>query len=265
MRRLRTARDPEPCDAAVEGFDRLDQEGEPIGPTGDEVAFLRPFGADVPGMTLVVPGAAAEPESVRAPRQARDLAALGRHLDALLLLRQYLHDAPHDGSARLLLATLLEDGGEEEEALGELTRALKDSTEPEQVLILRGMLLARLGHAEEAEHDLRDAIRRRPGNAAAHYHLGVTLYRRGRASPAAAALRQALEWDPEHADASYYLALALQAQGDLSGALAELDRALKLGPDQTRCFNLMGRLLDRMGRTTEAVEMHRKAREAAIR
>jgi Flp pilus assembly protein TadD len=265
MRRLRTARDPEPSDAALEGFDRLDQEGEPIDPTGDELPFLRPFGAEVPGLVLAVPGDEQEPESVRAPRQARDLAALGRHLDAVLLLRRYLKDAPHDGGARLLLATLLDEGGEEDEALEELTRALQDSREPEQVLILRGTLLARLGRAEEAEHDLRDAIRRRPGNAGAHYHLGVTLYRRGRAAQAAAALRQALEWDPEHADASYHLALALQAQGDLAGALTELDRALKLAPDRARCYKLMGRLLDRMGRTNEAVAMHRKARETSAR
>jgi tetratricopeptide (TPR) repeat protein len=265
MRRLHTSRAPEPDEAALEGMDRLDQEGDPIGPTGDELPLLRPFGAEVTGPVVAEPGAGAEPEPVRVPRQARELAALGRHLDAVLLLRRYLEEAPRDGAARALLAALLDEGGEEDEAVEELTRALECSDDAVQVLIHRGMLLARLGRAEEAEHDLRDAIRRGPGHAAAHFHLGVTLYRRGRTVQAAAALRQALEWDPEHAEASYYLAETLQAQGDLPGALAELDRTLKLAPDQVRSFKLRGRLLDRMGRTDEALAMHRKAREASIR
>jgi Flp pilus assembly protein TadD len=45
-------------------------------------------------------------------------------------------------------------------------------------------------------------------------------------------------------------------------ALQNLMRASELAPDDPRAYKLLGRLLDRMGRTEEAMVMHRKAREA---
>src|ERR1051326_1943257 len=150
MRRLLTARAPEPDDSAREGFDRLDLEGDPIATTGDEPPWLRPFGREVPGLVLAGPGAGAEPEAVRIPRQARELAALGRHLDAMLLLRRFLDDAAGYSPARALLAALLDEGGESEEALEELDRAVGDSDDPGPILVQRGALLARRGRTSEA-------------------------------------------------------------------------------------------------------------------
>src|ERR1044071_4086316 len=80
MRRLRTSRAPEPDDAALEGFDRLDLEGDAIAPVSDEIASLRPFGSDIPGPVLPVAAADSLPEAELVPRQ----------LDAVLLLRRYL-------------------------------------------------------------------------------------------------------------------------------------------------------------------------------
>src|ERR1043166_7795363 len=186
MRRLMTARAPEPDDSAREGFDRLDLEGDPIAPPGDELPWLPPLCAAGAGPGLGGARGAAGPEAVRIPRQARELAALGRRLDAMLLLRRFLDDAAGDAAARALLAALLEEGGEPEEALQELDRAVADCDDPGPILVQRGALLARRGRTAEAERDLREAIRRRPGYAAAHYHLGVALFRGGRL-PAAGA------------------------------------------------------------------------------
>ena len=265
MHRLRNSRAPDSDEAALEGFDRLDLEGDAIGPVGDEIASLRPFGADIPGLPLAGGAAAREPEEVRVPRQARELALLGRRLDAVLLLRRYLEEAPGDGAVRALLAELLDEGGEPEPALEELGRALDDALDPVPLLVHRGALLARSGRTAEAEHDLREAIRRRPAFAPGHFHLGVALLRRGLAGDAASALREALRWDPDNADATYYLGEALQSQGDLPAALAALERAAALAPANPRSYKLMGRMLDRMGRTDEARAMHQKAREASIR
>lgn len=265
MPRLRTARSPDPDDTGLEGFDRLDLEGEAIGPLGDELPWLRPFGALVPGLVLGAAGGELEPEATRVPRLSRELAAAGRRLDAILLLRRYVHDAPRDAATRTLLAQLLLEAGEPEEALAELTQALGHSTDPVPVLVRRGALLASLGQTEDAERDLLEAVNRQPGFAPAQYHLGVALYRRGRGAEAAVALRKALEAEPDDPDAAYHLGLALQAQGDHAGALSVLERAAGHDPDPARCFKQMGRLLDRMGRTDEAMAMHRKAREAATR
>ena len=265
MRRLRNSRSPESDEAALEGFDRTDLEGDPVGPAIDELAWLRPFGADVPGHSLPGGPAENESESSRVPRRARELVASGRRLDALLLLRRYLDDASNDAVVRTLLAELLDESGDAEAALEELSLALTHAAEPVPLLVHRGAILARRGRTAEAEQDLRDAIRRDPAHAPAHFHLGVALLRRGRGGDAAAALREALRCAPDDPDATYYLGEALEAQGDLSGALAALERAAALAPELPRTYNLMGRLLDRLGHSDRAMAMHKKAREAGIR
>ena len=263
MRRLRTARSPDPDDFAEEGFDRLDLEGDAIGPVADEIPWLRPFGADIEGPVLTEAPAVQEPDGVRISRQARELVSRGRRLDALLLLRRSLEDAPRDAEVRALLAELLDQGGEPEAAVEELTLALADAADPVPALVRRGAILARMGRTGEAERDLRDAVSRRSTYAPGHLHLGVTLLRRGLGGDAAAAFRDALRLAPDDADASYYLGEALLAQGQLPDALRALERAALLSPREARSYKLMGRLLDRMGRTDEARAMHQRARAAA--
>jgi tetratricopeptide (TPR) repeat protein len=265
MRRLRNSRSPEPDEAALEGFDRIDLEGDPIAPVVDELPWLRPLGTDIPGHSLPGHPNDEEPESTRVPRRARELDASGRRLDALLLLRGYLGEAPNDAVVRTLLAELLDEGGDPEAALDELSVALAHATEPVPVLVRRGAILARRGRTAEAEHDLRDAIRHDPAHAPAHFHLGLTLLRRGLGAEAGSALRESLRHASDDPDATYYLGEALEAQGDLPGALAALERAAALAPDHPRTYKLMGRVLDRLGKTDLAMAMHKKAREAGIR
>ena len=265
MRRLRTARAPDPDESALQGFDRATFEGDPIGPVADEIVTLRPFGADIPDRVLLRGAGVEEAAAQRIPRQARELVALGRRLDATLLLRRHLDDSPRDAVARTLLAELLDEGGDAETGLEELTRAHADATDPIPVLVLRGAALARAGRTAEAEHDLREAIRLRASYAPAHFHLGLTLLRRGLGADAIAALNEALRIAPDDPEAMYYLGEALQFQGDFPNALAVLERAAAIATGNPRTYMLMGRLLDRMGRTDDAMAMHKKAREATIR
>ncbi len=265
MRRLRNHRAPDPDPIAAEGFDRSELEGDAIGPVADEIPWLRPFGADIPGPVLWDSGTEDEPEAARALREARALAALGRRLDAVLLLRRTQAEHPLDPESGVLLAHLLEQGGDAEGALAELSAAIATAADPLPILVKRGELLARVGQPAEAERDLRDAVRQRPTFAGAHFHLGVTLLRRGRASEAADALREALRLAPDDPEGHYHLGEALEAKGELAAALDTLERAARLLPGDGRAFKLMGRLLDRLGRTDEAMVMHRRAREASIR
>lgn len=263
--RLQHSRSPEPDEAALLGFDRAELEGDAIGPVADELRWLRPFGADVPCPVLPPAPLEDEPEASRVPRRARELVGLGRRLDAVLLLRGYLDDAPRDAGVRALLAELLDEGGDPDSALTELSHALENAADPVPVLVHRGAIHSRRGRTAEAEQDLREAIRRRPQHAPAHFHLGLTLLRGGRSAAATAALREALRHAPDDPEATYYLGESLEAQGDLPGALAALQRAAALGPENPRSYKHMGRLLDRMGKTDQAMAMYKKAREAGIR
>ena len=267
MRRLRNSRSPDPDELGAEGFDRSDLEGEAIGPAADEIPWLRPFGADVPGALLAEP-AAPEGEGDGGGgilHQAGELARGGRRLDAALLLQRALGEGLSDPAARALLADLHEQGGDTEAALAELSRAIEAAGDPVPLMVRRGELLARVGQSSEADRDLREAVRRRPDYGPGHFHLGVSLLRRGRAADAAESLREALRIAPDQGAAHYHLGEALEALGDLTGALGALERAAELLHRDGRAYKLMGRLLDRLGRTEDAMAMHRKAREASIR
>ncbi len=267
MRRLRNNRSPDSDELGLEGFDRLDLEGDAIGPAAEEIPWLRPFGADLPGPLLAdSPSVPEEPESAKTLRQARALIQLGRRLDATLLLRRSITDDPRgaDPSARLLLAELLDQSGEPEAAVAELGQALELLPDPFPALVQRGNLLARMGRLPEAEGDLRTAVRQRPGDPKGHYQLGMTLLRRGRGKEAARSLETALQASPSDAELLYQLGEARQSVGDLEGALVVLQRAAGQAPRDPRPLKLMGRLLDRLGRTEEAMAMHRQAREASL-
>ncbi|HSR15241.1 MAG TPA: hypothetical protein VLL51_05785, partial [Gemmatimonadales bacterium] len=70
------------------------------------------------------------------------------------------------------------------------------------------------------------------------------------------------ELAPSEAIARFHLWEARYQAGDMAGALDQLRLAGSLAPDDARPFALAGRLLDRLGRAEEAMEMHRQARLA---
>src|SRR5438034_86258 len=102
--RLRHSRTSDPD---LEGFDRLDLEGDPIVPTPDAVASLRPFGRDLPDPALGTPGEAGQTPEQAIVARAVALAARGRRLDATQVLRQFLAEPGPGVEARMLLADLL--------------------------------------------------------------------------------------------------------------------------------------------------------------
>ena len=267
MRRLRNSRSPDPDELASQGFDRAELEGSAIEPVAEEITWLRVFGADLPGPLLSdSSGMESETAGDRLLRQARELVGLGRRLDALLLLRYALEPGAHPAvvQSRLLLAELLEQTGETEEALAELGLALQADRENFVVLIQRGALLARTGKHTEAERDLRQAIRQRPDDPSGHAQLGLCLLRRGRAGDAARTFKDALRYAPDDPELLYQLGESLQSTGEVDGALTVLEQAAARAPQDPRPLKLMGRLLDRLGRTEQAMVMHRRARDASL-
>jgi Flp pilus assembly protein TadD len=261
MRRLHTSRDPDPDTGSIQGFDSLLLEGDPLTPTADAVSSLRPFGRDLadPGIgpAPVDDGACDPPGLVR----ARQLAADGRRLEATQVLLQFVADDPGRAEARIALADLLEEAGDQDGALDQLTEALRAETDPSTVLIRRGALHARMGRAAAAEQDLRAAVSSDPSNGLAYRYLGTTLLRRGRAGEAIGVLRDAVRLAPDDGDVKLALGEALAAGGQADEALSAMEAAARAAPTDPRPWTAIGRLLDRLGRSEEALAMHTKARE----
>jgi Flp pilus assembly protein TadD len=247
----------------LEGFDRLDLEGDPIVPTPDAIASLRPFGRDLPDQSLgrpTDPGQTPEQEMVV---RARTLGLEGRRLDAVQILRQFLGDPTEGVDARVLLADLLADGGDLEGATDEMSRAIANAPKDPDLLTRRGALYARTGRVTDAEQDFLDATKHDPTYGPAYRYLGITRLRRGRIKEGISALQRARELAPDDAEATLHLGEAVAAQGQVEEALGILQRAAALCPSDPRAFKLLGRLLDRLGRTDEAMAMHKKSREVS--
>ena len=121
MRRLSNSRDNLPHDETLQGFDSLAQEGDLLTPSLDAIGSLRPFGRDVPEQrlgTILTAGSADGTELARAAA----LAASGRRLDAMALLRQLIGERPKAVDAMVSLAELHGLAGDWDEAIEQLDR-----------------------------------------------------------------------------------------------------------------------------------------------
>lgn len=238
---------------------RLEGDLDRVGP--DAIPSLRPFGRDIPEQRVPDTPSAGSPDPGSPVDRALAVAARGRRLDAIILLRDQVRLDPRDPGPRLALAELLEASGELEEAVTELTAALTQVRDRAPALVRRGAVHARLGLSKTAEEDFRAAIRSNASYWQAYRYLGNTQLRLGRAEEAVATLRDALNLAPQDPETVLYLGEALLKAGQLEDAFGELTRAVELAPADPRGYTQLGRLFDRLGRTEDAMAMHRKARE----
>lgn len=264
MRHLRTSRvaDRERTIAELLGSDGS-LEGAPIPLDMDEAFSLRPLAAALPGDDVVVADPLGEGTEVdHLLRRAREQVQRGRPAEAAVTYRQLLElDGGHRES-RVELARLLENVGDLEGAVDQLTAALKGEPDAADLLVHRGALLGLLKQYVEAETDLRRVLRREPQHGNALFQLGIVQVRKGLPSEGAPTLRKAIEADPGNVAAWYALSEALTGLKDLAAAEAALRRTLEISPSHARASHLLGRVLDRLGRTEEAAAMYQRARES---
>jgi tetratricopeptide (TPR) repeat protein len=128
------------------------------------------------------------------------------------------------------------------------------------ILVLPLAVLARLeaGLYRDAETMYRATLARHPDSWLALTNLAVIELPR---SPAAAAsrLRESLRHNPDFADTHYNLGRALQEMGHTDEALAAYRRAIQLNPRNARAFDNLAALQAAGGRLDEA---ERNLREA---
>ena len=78
-------------------------------------------------------------------------------------------------------------------------------------------------------------------------------------------LRRSVELDADRPSTWCQLGEALNRLDDLSSSLAAFERAAAIDPLNPRALQGMGRVLDRLGRSDEATQLYRRAREATGR
>lgn len=182
---------------------------------------------------------------------------------AMSIFRELLQLNPLNVKARLNLALLLFQAGDQDGALIELDRAHSIEPEDASVLIHRGAIRGVAGRFADAENDLRSVLRTEPSSPDAHFELGLLMSRRGLWRDAIPFLRRAVELDSSRPSAYYYLGEALNHVDDLGGALLCFERAVELRPNSRKTLYGMGIVLDRLNRPDEAAQMYRRSREMA--
>lgn len=263
MRRTRRSRSSGRENVVDELFSTRGLEADLLPKGPDQQFSLRPFAASVPQDDLVnTEPVSEEPPAQRLYRRASEAATRGRVSEAIQHYREIIALEPQHVGARNNLSLLLEASGDAEEALEQLSAAVRGTPDEAGLLVSRGAIYGRLKRYAEAEADLRRALRQQPDNVLALLTLGLVLWRKGLPADAVVPLRKAIELEADNGTAHYYLGEAMNQAGDLPGARGALERAGELEPNAARSFRLLGRVLDRMGRPEEAMVYYRRAREA---
>jgi tetratricopeptide (TPR) repeat protein len=93
------------------------------------------------------------------------------------------------------------------------------------------------------------------GRVEEHRNLGVALYRTAMFDEAVRELKQALELSPDALDAEFYLGLVALRQGRIGAAERQFKEILDRGSNQASVFNNLALVMDRLGKTAEAVSL----------
>lgn len=275
------------------GLDDLPQPFVPLHPRTtedrDRIESLRLFAASRgledrhqlnEALALLEKARALSPDSPAILRRiSRVNQVLGRHEQAVAVARKLIEIEPGDATAiTLLVAHFLERKNDPAGAEATLRRIaanpkLKPSS-PGYFLIQRvlgdlyseilnkpidaadayGKLMAALD--EQAANGLsrNDRLRIVEGDEASSYiKFGDAFLKAGRFAQAANAFRRGLIYKPDHATLPRLLAQALAGAGQRAEALAVLEPYLKRQPAGNEAYDLLGEILDGMGRGPEVL------------
>lgn len=235
-----------------------------------DVAVLRgetELRADDPAAALTAWTTATEIS--RVPRSlfglARANAAAGKSDDAAALSREVLKINPKHVGAKLLLASLLVDGGqneaEAEQLLSGVLEAPQESSQRELVEAYTLMGRVHLVHSRisAAEEVLVKAIERDPKAAPALVGLGEALYVSTRYSEALARYEAAIKAAPDFLPAKIGAAKAQFALERLGGARELLTKVLVDHPTDSAVLYWNGVVEDALGNTEKAEASFRKS------
>ena len=208
---------------------------------------------------------------------AWDLLMKKQRPEAIQLLRQIIAKNPGDADARLLLGSVLQEEGDAQGSIAQLTEAVRlrpRSAEAQNALgealntfgnskaarepfaqavaldpafaearVNLGLVLLDAGEFETAGVQLEHALQilgHKPDAAYPHYLMGKVCTARNEAAKAAAHLNEAVSLQPDFAEAWSDLGQARNTLGDDSGAVAALERAVALAPDDAVAQTRLG-------------------------
>ncbi len=211
---------------------------------------------------------------------ARTALAMGNSDDAVVQARRALAAEPRHRDARNLLAELLRQHGDDEQAETERRRAQQtESTislpDPLAVTLLeegvssywhqkRGRLYLIGGDFARAAEEFQQALGVAP-RAEFHAGLGEALLRLGKAREAETHLQASLALRPDSAPTLTHLGFALWQLGEPESAIPVLEKAVSLPQgDRAATLDVLAAAYEASGQLEQAATIARRAQERAI-
>jgi Flp pilus assembly protein TadD len=177
-------------------------------------------------------------------------------------LRLAFEQSPGDTARALAYVAALEKKNDATLALTVLDKAEAAGGELFGLTCARASVLGAKLRYDDADVMLKKAAKLRPDASEVHLQTGILACRRARWRDAIEPLRRAVALDASNASAHYYIGEALNQTDDRTGALTAFLQAAELEPDHWRALKGVGIVLDRLGRSPEAAEYYRRARDA---
>jgi tetratricopeptide (TPR) repeat protein len=181
------------------------------------------------------------------------LAALGRDEEAVKQFEQTLDAAPPDAAALYTLGlAYLRLGKPGFRATLERLAAFPEGRPA--LHLLQGQAFLRDQEFEKALEELQSATKLNPDLPRLHFSTGLAHHQLGHNKEAVAAFEEEAKRSPQDFTTIYYLADALEKDGDTESARERVGVALKLDPQSPEANGLLGRILFKQGKATEAVK-----------
>jgi eukaryotic-like serine/threonine-protein kinase len=162
--------------------------------------------------------------------------------------------------AHMALASVLEQTGDENAAIREMSKALALDPADTRTMIWQAQIYSRLNRWREAEEYFHRALRQRPNDWLAYNELGMFLYTQGKYQEAATEFRAANLANPKYALALNNIGSVYLFLGRVPEAITKLHQSLALSPNAPASSN-MSAALRSQGELLPALEYARKATE----
>ncbi|CAH1387462.1 O-linked N-acetylglucosamine transferase, SPINDLY family protein [Candidatus Nitrotoga sp. M5] len=172
--------------------------------------------------------------------------------------RQVLLHEPDHAAALYLYGVLLEQTGQEDEAVVQLQRAISVSPSYLDAHLALSNLFLKQGQMEDAVAGFNKALQIKPSHFAAMNGLGRAQTGAGHLPQAVTTLQQAIQSQPQEPSAYFNLGVAYQKQGMSDAAMAAYQRALALEPSNTEALFNLGVLFQQQGKAERAAACYQQ-------
>ena len=199
----------------------------------------------------------------------KNAARIGRTDEAILALKHAVSLRTNFAEAKALLGSTLMDAGQTEEALRSAREAVELRADDARLRLVFAGLLSRASRLEEAAAQCRETLRLNGNSAEAHNTLAWLLKEQRDFTESLNHFREAVRLRPGLTPAMMGLAWMLATHPDADvreprEAIRLAERVVQLSPPENwMAFDTLAAALASAGRFPEAVNMQRKALEAA--